>query len=45
MLDVRGEKNSGDVMIMGLELGDRHELGLFAVLEEVPDIDATLQDH
>jgi len=42
VLDIGREKNSGDVVIMGLEVGNWHELGLFAVLKEMPDIDAAL---
>lgn len=42
MLDIRGEQDSSDVVIMSLEVGDGHELGLLAVLHEVPDINAAL---
>jgi hypothetical protein len=42
VLDVWGEQHSRDVLRMRLEVRDRHELRLLAVLQEVPDIDATL---
>jgi hypothetical protein len=42
VLDIGREKNSGDVVIMSLEVSNWHELGFFAVLKEVPDIDASL---
>ena len=43
MLHIWGEKNPGDVVVVGFEVGDGHELGLFAKLHEMPDIDATLE--
>jgi hypothetical protein len=42
MLDIRGEENSGDILVVGFEVGDGHELSFLAVLEEMPDEDIAL---
>lgn len=42
MLDVWREKDAVDVLGVGFEVGDGHELRFFAVLEEVPDEDGAL---
>lgn len=38
VLDVGGEQDAGDVLAMCFEVSDGHELGLFTVLQEVPDV-------
>lgn len=43
MLDVWREEHAGDVVAVCLEVGDGDKSGLFAVLEEVPDIDVALR--
>ena len=42
VLDVGRKENTGDVLVVSFEVGDRHELSLLAVLEEVPDVDTAL---
>ena len=42
MLDVRREEDAVDILGVGFEMGDGHELRFFAVLEEVPDEDGSL---
>lgn len=42
VLDIGRQEDAGDVLVVGLEMGDGHELGLLTVLEEVPDINAAL---
>lgn len=42
MLDVWRQQHPRDVLCVRLEVRDRHQLRLLAVLEEVPHIDATL---
>lgn len=42
MFDVGGQQDSSDVLIVCFEVSDGHELGFFAVLEEMPDVDAAL---
>ena len=42
VLNVGGEKNSEDVGIVGLKVGQGDELGLLAVLDELPDEDCAL---
>lgn len=42
VLDVGGEQDAGYVGVVGFEVGDGDELGFFAVLEEVPDVDVAL---
>jgi hypothetical protein len=42
VLDIRGEEDSGDVGVVGLEVGDGNELGFLALLNEMPDIDVAL---
>jgi hypothetical protein len=44
VLNVGGQEHAGYVLGMGFEMCYRHKLGFFAVLEEVPDIDASLGD-
>jgi hypothetical protein len=39
LLDVWGEEDAGDVLAVGVELGDGDELGALVVLDEVPDED------
>jgi hypothetical protein len=42
VLDVGGEQDAGYVFVVSFEVGDGHELGLFAVLDEMPDVDVAL---
>jgi len=41
VLDVRREQDAGYVFVVCLEVGYGNELSLFAVLEEVPDVDTS----
>jgi hypothetical protein len=42
VLDIGGQEDASDILIVCFEVGYGQELGLLAVLEEVPDIDTTL---
>lgn len=42
VLAVGGEEDTSDGAIVGFEVGEGDELGLFAELEEVPDVDVAL---
>jgi hypothetical protein len=42
VLDIRREKDAGYIVFVRGEVGYRNEGGLFAVLEEVPDVDIAL---
>jgi hypothetical protein len=42
VLDVGREEDSGDVGLVGLEMGDWDEGSLFAVLEKMPYVDVAL---
>lgn len=42
VLDVGREEDPRDVLRVRLEVGDGHQLRLFTVLEEMPNVDATL---
>ena len=44
MLNIWREQDSGDIVVVGFEVGNRHELGLLAVLHQMPDIDASLEN-
>jgi len=43
VLDVGGEEDAGYVGVVGFEVGYWDELGFFAELEEVPDVDVALE--
>jgi len=43
MLDIGGEKNAGDVLIVGLEVCDWDQGGFLTMLDKEPDKDITLQ--
>lgn len=42
VLHIGGQEDTSDILAVCFEVGYGHELGLLAVLEEVPDIDTTL---
>lgn len=45
MLDVGREEDTGDVVLVCGEVCDWDESSLFAVLDEVPNVDVTLKYH
>lgn len=42
LLHVRREQDARNVLVMGAELGDGHQVGSFVVLDKVPDKDISL---
>jgi len=42
LLDIRREEDTGDVLVVGFEVGNRDEGGFFSVLDEKPDKDIAL---
>jgi hypothetical protein len=43
VFDVGREEDTGNVVVVRFEVGYGHELGLFAVLKKMPDVDASLE--
>jgi len=44
MLDIRGEKDTSNVLVVSLEMGNWDEGGLFSMLDEKPNKDITLME-